>query len=562
MARLTLSQAKMHAQREKTKLDNIKKKREIQEKKELYGENWKEIERKQIQEQLEEFGGNKTPKVYDSKDLYDFISPIKFYKDENNAPLNLDYENFRKAEIQYKNALKIIDEKIKKIDSEIKSNDESNKEEVIEEEQEFWEPGDGNAPEDDEMPLEEDVEGFLEERKEPINSARINVKTKLNRIISTYFNRFVPLYNKHVCTCCGTPKNIKDYYIVYNLTCGAKVDFRGNYHLWVCKNCVQKLLGYYYSVVTQKNLELSMQYLCATLNLYWDSDLFYTAKKSFEDSDRRGTLVGQYIITINNNAPGLTFIDSPFITEKEYHEPLEQRQVAPYEAPYDWSKEDAINKKTIYKMVGYDPFDHESEEDKKILYRDLLNILDEGMENDFVKLQAGIQIVQSFYKIRKMNSRLAAMEQEEAPLRDQKDMADLKAKELKSITDFSRDNGFSERYATAKARGENTLTGIMRKMDEQKYEKAILNRYDIATSETIQQAANASFKAIFNQLGMGESEVWKVTQTQFEELTKLRKENLDLQENLRLAKYKIAELNLKEKEREKKAQLGIEDDED
>ena len=34
-------------------------------------------------------------------------------------------------------------------------------------------------------------------------------------------------------------------------------------------------------------------------------------------------------------------------------------------------------------------------------------------------------------------------------------------------------------------------------MNEDKFENAILNRYDIETSETIQQAANASFKAIF-----------------------------------------------------------------
>ena len=51
-------------------------------------------------------------------------------------------------------------------------------------------------------------------------------------------------------------------------------------------------------------------------------------------------------------------------------------------------------------MVGYDPFEWEDDDNKKILYKDLLNILEPGMENDLVKFQAAIQIVMSFFKVR------------------------------------------------------------------------------------------------------------------------------------------------------------------
>ena len=90
------------------------------------------------------------------------------------------------------------------------------------------------------------------------------------------------------------------------------------------------------------------------------------------------------------------------------------------------------------------------------------------------------------------------MERDGASIAEQKALSDLKDKELKSITNFSKDNGFAERYATAKAKGENTFTGIINKMNEAKFENAIMNRYDIETSATIQQAAEASFKAIFS----------------------------------------------------------------
>ena len=82
--------------------------------------------------------------------------------------------------------------------------------------------------------------------------------------------------------------------------------------------------------------------------------------------------------------------------------------------------------------------------------------------------------------------------------------------------------------AIAKAKGENSFTGIQAKMNEMKYEKAILNKYDIETSATIQQAADASFKAIFNQLSLSEAEVYKTCQDQLKKLVELQRENLTL----------------------------------
>ena len=84
-------------------------------------------------------------------------------------------------------------------------------------------------------------------------------------------------------------------------------------------------------------------------------------------------------------------------------------------------------------------------------------------------------------------------------------------------------------------------------MNEAKYEDALVNKYDIETSSTIQQAADASFKAIFNQLGMGESEVWKVAQEQLAELNKKIAENEELKEQLRLTKYELSKIKLEEK---------------
>ena len=181
------------------------------------------------------------------------------------------------------------------------------------------------------------------------------------------------------------------------------------------------------------------------------------------------------------------------------------------------------------------------------------------MEQDEVKLQAAIQIVTSFLRVRELNKTYREKEKENASVNELKAISDLKAKELKTITDFSRDNGFSERYTVAKAKGENSFTGIMNQMDEKKFEKALVNRYDIETSATIQQAADASFKAIINQLGLGEAEIYMTAQAQLAEIQKLRRENATLTENLRKTKYELAKINLEEEAKNR----GVEDvDED
>lgn len=545
---------------------------EIQKKKEVFGENWKQVERQKLQSELEaEIGSEGTPTLYDSKDLYDFFAPITFYKDKDYKRLNMDYQQFVKIEEEYKSALKEADKNLQKLNESIYGDDGTSPADQVPLADnltaEEIAPRTSNPEELEKLEkkkkarLAKDKVEEIEGEKLPV-SAIGRAKALMMYKVSTYFSRFVPIYDKHVCTCCGVPKPVGSYYPTYDLSCSNRIDVGGTFHMAICKDCANKLFAYCYTDLAEKKPDKAMQYTCSYLNMYWDMSLYVLAKKDFEASGRKGTLLGAYIKKVNSQAPGKVFLDSPFLDEAQ-QTTVAVTQVANTfsdDAPYDWSREDVRNKSQVLKMVGYDPFAYETDENKRILYRDLLNILDEGMQSDLVKFQAGIQIVLSFFKLRQMNEKEYKMNLEGAPISELKALSDLKAKELTAITNFSRDNGFSERYATAKAKGENTFTGIMAKMNEAKYEKAILNRYDIETSATIQQAADASFKAIFNQLGMGESDVWKITQEQFEELTKLRKENSKLQEEVRKAKYREAELNLLEKEREMRVKQGLADE--
>ena len=100
----------------------------------------------------------------------------------------------------------------------------------------------------------------------------------------------------------------------------------------------------------------------------------------------------------------------------------------------------------------------------------------------------------------------------------------------------------------------------MAKMNEMKYENAILNMYDVETSKSINQAADASFAAIFNQLSMSEAEVYKTCQDQLKKILVLQRENATLTENLRLAKRELAEKKLEEEKRQYDKEHGDDGD--
>ena len=114
MAKLSETQLKRVVERERQKQEAVRKKMEIQQKKELYGENWKQIEQDKLQSELEVKTGSETaPKIFNSVDLNTFFQPINLYKDEEGEVLKADFQEYEKTEKKYKKAIEDLDKKIK-----------------------------------------------------------------------------------------------------------------------------------------------------------------------------------------------------------------------------------------------------------------------------------------------------------------------------------------------------------------------------------------------------------------------------------------------------------------
>ena len=531
--------------KEKRKLNAIQRKMELQEKKEEFGEAWKRSLKEEQKKALEDVIGDiDTPKIKDSIDYNAFFDPINFYKDENGKVRDFDYQKYLDAEEAYQSGIDECDRKI------------------------------ANEVSDEKASTKAKLQNQLakEEKKKKGEPKIPNYLQKYYQNWVKYLHRYVPLYDKYVCTCCGKPKVQDEYFLVYAETDMGRIAPDGKMYSHICKDCCKKLYEYLYYEKANKDGEEAMKWLCSYLNIYFDDITYFKAKDAMEKNSKKNHIVEEYMNVVSRSATlkGKTFLESPNIgsvnsgsggsSEKAEKIIKSADGSVSNDTESTWSKVVLNAKRLVLKMVGYDPFYYEDEETRKILYKDLLGMLEQGMELDGMKVQGAIQIVLGFKNIRELSEKYKQKTMADAPVKELKEIADLKKKELDTITDFSKNNGFGERFAISKAKGENTFTGIMAKMNEMKYEDAILNMYDIETSKSINQAAEASFAAIFSQLNMSEAEVYKTCQDQLKKLVEMQRENTTLKENLRLAKREIAEMKLEKEKEAYEKENGSQDD--
>lgn len=209
-----------------------------------------------------------------------------------------------------------------------------------------------------------------------------------------------------------------------------------------------------------------------------------------------------------------------------------------------------MNKKTTIRFLGYDPFENEPIEEQPILYSKLVNYFDESVREDGLKLEAVIEIVQSFKDVKTINDTISKFKQEmgdnPAVIATIKSLADTKQKMINSALALAKDNGISVNYNKQSRKGAGTLSGIIKEMNEMDLTDIEINTFDYQTSEAMSQVEANSIKNILTQLNPDENDwqreiarqtdmLWKMQDERdkaVEYCRLLRKENKDLKDFL------------------------------
>ena len=239
-----------------------------------------------------------------------------------------------------------------------------------------------------------------------------------------------------------------------------------------------------------------------------------------------------------------TFSDSTIFIKKENSNSTE----ISVKEEEELNDEDLKNRREILATFHCDPFEKESVEDKKKLYRNLVTMIDQTMSEDLVRQKAAIEIVRTFARIDKWTEAINEMSADpQTMLQNSKDikiLIDAKTKETDMVTKFSKDHGFAERYALAKSKGAGTISAAMRDMEEFHYDDGKVNLFDIKTSKSMLQAAQISTEAMLKQLSLTEADYVDMLKKQRDELVKINQDNDRLKETLRLIYKQITKQEL------------------
>ncbi len=305
----------------------------------------------------------------------------------------------------------------------------------------------------------------------------------------------------------------------------------------LCRDCCQEIFE---SISRRRS---SDREACIVLCHLLDVPFFHSLYDSIVDSNNIFS-IGLYLRQMNNKQYQFKdFSHSIFNFElvKSKDEIRDEKEIK-------WTTSDIKNKNYVIQSLGYDCYDDENynDEDRRFLFNTLSGYLDDDVLEDPHKTQSAIRMVETILQSKKISNLINSELNSKTPSHNFKGYAETKAKLDGLINSSAADNGFSVKGGGRSQKGLNTLTGIMREMLENDYEECKVNIFDVKMSDAMKKIAEISDRSLFDQLNYQSDDYARMVATQREIIKKYEEDKITLEEDLRLAKVKILELENRE----------------
>lgn len=344
--------------------------------------------------------------------------------------------------------------------------------------------------------------------------------------------------NKITCVKHGNSIDESNFYIS-----GENSLYSGIGRIPICKSCLSKIIEDYYEVF--RDHKVALYHTLRKMDVGFDTGIYEGSIKSGDDAT---TILGFYMRMRNSlgtkNNSMLVFDDGENIFDNMEIEENEDDMFANLAPLAQMTKEDYKNKEEVIGLLGYDPFEGYSESDQKTLYADLINYLsDEDVVEDQFLVSQIIQVVLNNDQIRKLNFAINRfMSSPQLMLEHEGKIKSLGRTKHDIVT--STDKIAKENAITVKARGGNksgqsSLTGMMHKLRELKFEDAEVDYYDQMMSFGMKRAADISMKAMYEQMNFDEDDIRDMLAGQREKIQSLSDKVLHLEEEKRSLNAKI-----------------------
>lgn len=321
------------------------------------------------------------------------------------------------------------------------------------------------------------------------------------------------------CRMCDSIKTKDKFYVSTDPMCKGGVTP-------ICKECARKIalrvdrVGGLHEP-TKDSVILAMRYLDKPfLESVWNSSI-----QESENLNGGQVKSNPYEAYVKNIAMmqhnGKTYKDSDMFKETIIYDD----EKSPQELVEEHNGQDTYdsylkNKQDVIRLLDYDPFEEEPIKDQPFLYSQLLGMLDasEDANEDMMRVSSAIQIVRGFLQQSKIDNAIAKLMGDVTAVQENsgtiKSLQDSKQKLTSMITNLAAESCLSLKNSKSRTKGEDTLSGRLRKLRELDTRASELNKFDIDTCAGMQQVANISMSAIINKLSMDESEMAEIIKEQ------------------------------------------------
>lgn len=346
---------------------------------------------------------------------------------------------------------------------------------------------------------------------------------------------------KYLCPYCNTEKDETQFYMSSDpLVMTGKTS--------MCKECAEKIARNWdertkeYHDCTKASVQEALERLDKPyLDKIWDASYFEYVNDN--SGKKRTNIWAAYIKNIGmQQYRGMRWRDGDLFTSyKESAIKQARQEVQNDELPEEdkeINEEYVKNRADVIRLLGYDPFEHEQEEDKPLLYSQLIGYLDTSGENDdMMRTSSAITIVRGFLQQAKLDDMIAkAMSSPNVNNRsgEIKSYLDSKKNVASTVSLLAEQSCLSLKHNKNQSKGENTWTGKIKKIKELNLREGEVNGFDIATCKGMQQVMDLSNASILKQLALDESEYGSIIAEQRKLVTNLTTERDSYKEICRI----------------------------
>lgn len=320
----------------------------------------------------------------------------------------------------------------------------------------------------------------------------------------------------------------------------------------ICKECARKIalrvdINGIEHEPTRESVQKALYYLNKPfLETVWNASI--QESENIVTGKGKTNVWTSYIKNISMpNYVGMGYMDSDMFKEQiVYPDEKDNSKDSKEELSEDVMEMYKVNKRTVLRFLGYDPFENEPVSEQPLLYSKLVGYFDESVKDDGLKLEAVIEIVQSFKDVKTINDAISQYKKQlgsnPGVISTIKSLADTKQKMINSALALAKDNGISENNNNRKSKGAGTLTGIIKELQEMDLDGSEVNTFDYETNIAIEDIMTRNHQNQLKQLNPDENDWEKEVIHQKELLFNLQKERDNAVEFSRLLKKENKDL--------------------